>query len=135
MAPASTRVIAAVAASGPVQPERDPGQRRHRLHASRSPRRRRATCSAGCAIRASGSSPPGSTPSALYTDVDLTGPIALVLGAEAEGLGGAWADADVEAIRLPMHGVADSLNVSVSAAILFYEARRQRDLAGTSTRG
>ncbi len=71
----------------------------------------------------------------LYTDIDLTGPIALVLGAEAEGLGGAWTDADVEAIRLPMHGVADSLNVSVSAAILFYEARRQRDLAETSTRG
>ena len=33
----------------------------------------------------------------LYTDIDLTGPIALVLGAEAEGLGGAWTDADVEA--------------------------------------
>ena len=71
----------------------------------------------------------------LYTDVDLTGPIALVLGAEAEGLGGAWAADDIEAVRLPMLGVADSLNVSVSAAILFYEARRQRDLAVTGTKG
>ena len=61
-----------------------------------------------------------------YTDVDLTGPVALVVGAEAEGLGDAWSAADVVAVRLPMLGVADSLNVSVSAAILFYEARRQR---------
>lgn len=61
-----------------------------------------------------------------YTDVDLTGPVALVLGAEAEGLGDAWSAPDVVAVHLPMLGVADSLNVSVSAAILFYEARRQR---------
>jgi TrmH family RNA methyltransferase len=65
---------------------------------------------------------------------DLTGRVALVLGAEAEGLGSTWAGDDIEAIRLPMRGVADSLNVSVSAAILFYEARRQRDLAGASAR-
>ncbi len=61
-----------------------------------------------------------------YTDVDLTGPLALVLGAEADGLGAAWSAPDIIAVRLPMLGVADSLNVSVSAAILFYEARRQR---------
>jgi TrmH family RNA methyltransferase len=64
----------------------------------------------------------------LYTEGDLTGPLAFVLGAETDGLTGAWSAADIEAVRLPMHGVADSLNVSVSAAILFYEARRQRGL-------
>jgi TrmH family RNA methyltransferase len=64
----------------------------------------------------------------LYSDVDLTGPLAVVLGAEADGLSDAWTGADIEAVRLPMLGVADSLNVSVSAAILVYEARRQRGL-------
>lgn len=63
----------------------------------------------------------------LYTDADLTGPLALVVGSEAGGLTEAWNDPEIEAIRLPMYGVADSLNVSVSAAILLYEARRQRD--------
>jgi TrmH family RNA methyltransferase len=62
-----------------------------------------------------------------YTAVDLTGAVAIVVGSEAEGLTGAWSGADVVTIRLPMLGVADSLNVSVSAAILAYEARRQRD--------
>jgi TrmH family RNA methyltransferase len=50
-----------------------------------------------------------------------------VVGAEAEGLGDAWHASDIEAIHLPMHGIADSLNVSVTAAILQYEARRQRE--------
>jgi TrmH family RNA methyltransferase len=62
-----------------------------------------------------------------YADVDLTGPVALVLGAEDRGLTDTWIGDDIEAIRLPMRGVADSLNVSVTAAILLYEARRQRD--------
>ncbi len=62
----------------------------------------------------------------LYTTTALIGRIALALGAEAEGLADAWTADDIEPIRLPMHGVADSLNVSVTAAILFYEARRQR---------
>lgn len=63
-----------------------------------------------------------------YTDADLTGPVALVLGSEADGLTDTWAGPDVETISLPMLGVADSLNVSVTAAILLYEARRQRGL-------
>lgn len=62
----------------------------------------------------------------LYTDTDLTGPLAIVLGAEAEGLSSAWAGPGFEAVRLPMLGAADSLNISVTAAILLYEARRQR---------
>jgi RNA methyltransferase, TrmH family len=64
----------------------------------------------------------------LYTESDLRGPVALVLGAEADGLTEAWQAPGIEAVRLPMLGVADSLNVSVSAAILLYEARRQRGL-------
>ena len=63
----------------------------------------------------------------LYTDADLTGSIALALGSETDGLTDAWDATDIESVRLPMHGVADSLNVSVSAAVLLYEARRQRD--------
>lgn len=61
-----------------------------------------------------------------YTDTDLTGSVAIVVGSEAEGLGDAWLVPDVEPIHLPMLGIADSLNVSVSAAVLVYEARRQR---------
>jgi RNA methyltransferase, TrmH family len=62
-----------------------------------------------------------------YTDADLTGSIAIVLGSEARGLTDAWRAADAQTVRLPMHGVADSLNVSVAAAVLLYEARRQRN--------
>ena len=67
----------------------------------------------------------------LYTDADLTGPIAIVLGAETEGLSAAWIGPGFEAVRLPMLGVADSLNISVSAAVLLYEARRQRGHPGS----
>jgi TrmH family RNA methyltransferase len=61
-----------------------------------------------------------------YTSANLRGPVAIVLGSEATGLTGAWNSADVTAVKLPMHGTADSLNVSTTAAVLFYEARRQR---------
>jgi TrmH family RNA methyltransferase len=64
--------------------------------------------------------------STVYTRADLTGPIAILLGSEAEGLTDAWSGSNVEAVRLPMDGIADSLNVSIAAAILLYEARRQR---------
>lgn len=62
----------------------------------------------------------------LYTEADLTGPLAIALGAEADGLSAAWTGEGIESVRLPMLGAADSLNVSVSAAVLAYEARRQR---------
>jgi len=62
-----------------------------------------------------------------YTQADFTGPVAIVLGSEAEGLSNAWTADGIEGVRLPMHGIADSLNVSVAAAVLLYEARRQRD--------
>lgn len=62
----------------------------------------------------------------LHVDADLTGPVALVLGSEAEGLSDAWRAPDVDGIRLPMLGIADSLNVSAAGAVLLYEAWRQR---------
>ncbi len=62
----------------------------------------------------------------LYTQVDYRGPAAIVLGSEAAGLTAAWSGAGITAVRLPMLGAADSLNVSTAAAVLFYEARRQR---------
>ena len=67
---------------------------------------------------------------ARYTDADLSGPVAVVLGAEADGLTTAWDGDDILPVHIPMAGAADSLNVSISAAILAYEARRQRDHPG-----
>jgi TrmH family RNA methyltransferase len=61
-----------------------------------------------------------------YTVVDYRQPCAIVLGSEAEGLSKDWNTAEIQAIRLPMRGQVDSLNVSVTAAVLFYEALRQR---------
>ena len=65
-----------------------------------------------------------------YRDVDYTLPTAIVLGAELEGLsreGMALAD---EHIRIPIVGMVHSLNVSVAAAIILFEAQRQRQQAG-----
>ncbi|EAQ77113.1 TrmH family RNA methyltransferase [Blastopirellula marina] len=61
-----------------------------------------------------------------YEQVELIGPTALILGSEAEGLSDRWLADDVTNIRLPMRGIADSLNVSTTAAVLLYEANRQR---------
>ena len=66
-----------------------------------------------------------------YDAVDLTGSVALVVGAETAGLTETWTGEGVTPIAIPMAGLADSLNVSASAAVLFYEARRQRRAAGT----
>ena len=64
--------------------------------------------------------------SSLYYDCDFRSAVAIVMGTESTGLSQAWRDAATKHIRIPMLGVADSLNVSVSAAILLYEAVRQR---------
>ena len=61
-----------------------------------------------------------------HTQADYRGPTAMVLGNEATGLSSAWQADDISGVRLPMLGVADSLNVSATAAVLFYEALRQR---------
>ncbi|HYK95262.1 MAG TPA: TrmH family RNA methyltransferase [Candidatus Dormibacteraeota bacterium] len=69
----------------------------------------------------------------LHVDADLTGAVAVVLGSEAEGLSEMWRSPAVEGIRLPMLGAADSLNVSAAAAVLLYEAWRQRRAAAESS--
>ncbi len=61
-----------------------------------------------------------------YTQADLTKPTALVLGSEKQGLSAFWQQhADLK-VKIPMKGMADSLNVSATAAIMLYEALRQR---------
>jgi len=67
-----------------------------------------------------------------YTDADLRGPLAIALGSETVGLTAIWDGDGIEAVSLPMHGIADSLNVSVTAAVLLYEARRQRGRPGAA---
>ena len=62
----------------------------------------------------------------LYTEADYTGSSAVVFSSESKGLSDLWASGRVQAVRLPMLGAADSLNVSVTAAVIFYEAIRQR---------
>lgn len=61
-----------------------------------------------------------------YSQASYLSPTAFVLGSEAHGLPTAWQRAEISGISLPMCGAADSLNVSTTAAILFYEALRQR---------
>jgi TrmH family RNA methyltransferase len=63
---------------------------------------------------------------AVYSDLDLGGPLAVVLGSEAVGLSSFWTHPRVEQARIPMLGAADSLNVSVAAAVMLFEVRRQR---------
>ena len=66
----------------------------------------------------------------LHFEVDLTGNVAIALGAEQYGLTAKWMDGAELRVRIPMLGVADSLNVSAAATILLYEAVRQRIAAG-----
>ncbi len=63
-----------------------------------------------------------------YTAVSYVGRAALVLGSEAAGLSDLWRGEPITAVSLPMLGRVDSLNVSATAAVLFYEALRQRQI-------
>ena len=64
--------------------------------------------------------------SELYYNTDMSCGTAIVMGTESTGLTQIWRDAADAHIRIPMLGQLDSLNVSVSASILLYEAVRQR---------
>jgi RNA methyltransferase, TrmH family len=61
-----------------------------------------------------------------YDKINLTGRQAIALGSEANGLSDQWRRESILGVRLPMLGIADSLNVSTAAAVLLYESRRQR---------
>jgi 23S rRNA (guanosine2251-2'-O)-methyltransferase len=65
----------------------------------------------------------GGTP---YTDLDLAGPVGLVLGSEGRGVRRLVREGCDGAVSIPMLGAVGSLNVSVAAAVLLYEVRRQR---------
>jgi TrmH family RNA methyltransferase len=70
------------------------------------------------------------TASTSYADTDLTTPTALAIGAEDAGLPAAWHDAADLAVSIPLHAATtDSLNAATAAAIILFEARRQRDHA------
>ncbi|MBE3130472.1 MAG: hypothetical protein IMZ54_07100 [Acidobacteria bacterium] len=65
-----------------------------------------------------------------YTDIDFAKPVALVFGSESEGISEeALAFAD-KVVRIPMFGMVQSLNLSVSVAVILYEALRQRAAKG-----
>jgi TrmH family RNA methyltransferase len=61
-----------------------------------------------------------------YAAADYRGRVAIILGSEAHGLSAAWNGGDTASLKLPMLGTVDSLNLSATAAVLFYEALRQR---------
>jgi len=63
-----------------------------------------------------------------YTTIDYSKPSAIVVGTEATGLSTGWLQNATRNIIIPMEGEIDSLNVSVSAAIIIFEAKRQRKL-------
>ena len=65
-----------------------------------------------------------------FREIDYTRKTAIVLGSELEGLEQEAIDAADETITIPMAGMVESLNVSVAAALILYEAQRQRSDAG-----
>ena len=62
-----------------------------------------------------------------YHETDFTGPSAIIMGTEADGLTDKWLKSTDQQIIIPMSGEIDSLNVSTSTAILVFEAMRQRN--------
>ena len=62
-----------------------------------------------------------------YTDEDYTEASAIIVGTEANGLSQIWRNHSIKNINIPMQGEIDSMNVSVAAAILLFEAKRQRN--------
>ena len=69
-----------------------------------------------------------------YRDVDLTRPVALMVGAELDGLSSEGLGLADELVGIPMAGMVRSLNVSVATAILLFEAFRQREAMGLYAR-
>lgn len=66
------------------------------------------------------------TATAFYHETDYCKPTAIVMGSEATGLSNSWLEQADGLVKIPMLGMVDSMNVSVSAAIVIFEAKRQR---------
>ncbi|NGX50755.1 MAG: 23S rRNA (uridine(2479)-2'-O)-methyltransferase [Chlamydiae bacterium] len=75
-------------------------------------------------IRIVATSPDSDSP---FTESDLTGPIAIAVGTEQLGLSTQWMEAADTVVKIPMNGVADSLNVAAATTLLLYEVLRQRN--------
>jgi tRNA G18 (ribose-2'-O)-methylase SpoU len=74
-------------------------------------------------VRVFAAVPRGGTP---LRECDLRGPAAILLGGEGGGLPAMWLDAADVRLTIPMRGQVDSLNVAIAAALILYEASRQR---------
>ncbi len=79
-------------------------------------------------LRASRAAIVVTTPAGTRTpdQADLTGPVALVIGSESSGVTSLWLDAADATVRIPMYGHVNSLNAAAAAAVVLYEANRQR---------
>ena len=73
--------------------------------------------------------------STCYTEIDLTGPCAIAVGAEQYGLRNDLLEHADDKVRIPMAGVADSLNVATATTLLIFEAARQRGFKPRANRG
>lgn len=65
-----------------------------------------------------------------YLDIDFTKPTAIVMGAELDGISSESSKLADGVVYIPMRGMVESLNVSVAAAVMLFEAKRQRELKG-----
>jgi TrmH family RNA methyltransferase len=83
-------------------------------------------------VRTVATTPAGTT---LYTEADLRGPLAVVMGSEQYGLSEFWLRSADASVRIPMAGQADSLNVAMAALVTLFEAVRQRGPAGGTSPG
>ena len=63
-----------------------------------------------------------------YTQVDFNRPMALIMGSEGEGISEEYLKLTDEVVRIPLHGEIESLNVSVAAGVILFEALRQRNI-------
>ncbi|MCY3885292.1 MAG: RNA methyltransferase [Gammaproteobacteria bacterium] len=64
----------------------------------------------------------------IYSDIDYTKATAIVVGSESKGLDDVWFESADEVVHLPQLGQSDSLNAAMTATVMLFEARRQRDL-------
>jgi RNA methyltransferase, TrmH family len=62
----------------------------------------------------------------IYTETPMNGPLGIVVGTEQLGLSSFWKETCMHKVRIPMHGIADSLNVATATTLFLFEAVRQR---------